>query len=149
MIERIERVLYNPQQAHGVWAELWMHVKAATFAGHRLVVKLQPATRSLEQNAMFHGICAALARSPVEWAGKRRSAQQWKTLLVSGHAVVTREEVEMIPGLESEFLNIRESTALMSRRRATSLIEYALAFCAEHGVSIPAPAYHDERTDAK
>ena len=99
------------------------------------VIKVQPPTRSLDQNAKFHAMCTDLAKSSVEWAGKRRSADQWKVLLVSGHAVATKESVEMIPGLEGEFLNIRESTAAMSKKRGSSLIEYTLAFCAMHGVN--------------
>jgi hypothetical protein len=39
---------------------------------------------------------------------------------------------EVIPGLEGEFVNIRESTAHMSKPRASSLIEYAVAHMAQH-----------------
>ena len=66
--------------------------------------------------------------------GKPRTAKEWKVLLVSGHAVATKEETEVVPGLEGEFINIRESTALMSVRRGASLIEYSLAFCAMHKI---------------
>lgn len=100
--------------------------------GH--VVVIQPETRSLEMNAKFHAICGDFSRSKVQWAGKPRTAQQWKVLLVSGHAVATKQEAEIIPGLEGEFINIRESTALMSIKRGSSLIEYSLAFGEMHGV---------------
>jgi len=93
-------------------------------------------TRTSDQNAKFHAICSDLARSQVQWAGKRRNAAQWKVLLVSGHAAATKEGVEIVPGLEGEFINLRESTAAMSKRRGSSLIEYALAFCAMHGVNV-------------
>ena len=62
--------------------------------------------------------------------GKPRSAAQWKVLLVSGHAVATKNEAEIVPGLEGEFVNLRESTALMSVKRSSSLIEYATAYLA-------------------
>jgi hypothetical protein len=107
-------------------------------AGHRLSLSIKPETRSLGQNAYFHKLCDVIAKSGVEWAGKRRTSDQWKVLLVSGHAVVTKEGAEMIPGLEGEYVNIRESTASMSVRRGSSLIEYTLAFCATHGVKVPA-----------
>lgn len=42
----------------------------------------------------------------------------------------------MVPGLENEFVNLRESTALMSVRRSASLITYTLAFCDMHGVRL-------------
>jgi len=99
-------------------------------------VILKEPTRNADQNAKFHAICSDIARSGLEWAGKKRSADQWKVLLVSGHATATKEGSEMVPGLEGEFVNVRESTALMSVRRSSSLIEYAIAFCAMHGVPL-------------
>lgn len=99
-------------------------------------VSVGPATRSLDQNAKFHAICSDLAKSPLAWAGKRRAADEWKVLLVSGHTKATEGEIEFVPGIEGEFVNIRESTARMSVARSSSLIEYALAFCASHGVEL-------------
>jgi hypothetical protein len=93
------------------------------------IVKVAAPTRSTEQNAKFHAICHDLARSPLKWAGKRRSLDEWKVLLISGHAVATDQAGEVIPGLESEFVAIRESSARMSVGRASSLIEYSVAFC--------------------
>jgi len=104
------------------------------------VVTVQEPTRSTDQNAKFHALCGDIARSGAEWAGKPRTLQQWKVLLVSGHAVATKEGAEMVPGLEGEFVNLRESTAAMSKRRGASLIEYTLAFCALRGVRV----YADE-----
>lgn len=92
--------------------------------------------RSLDQNAKFHALCSDIAMSGAQWAGKRRTAAQWKVLLVSGHAVITKEGADIVPGLEGEFVNIRESTAAMSKRRGASLIEYTLAFCAAQGVDV-------------
>jgi hypothetical protein len=98
------------------------------------VVTIREETRSGDQNAKFHAICSDLARSRCGWAGKRRNAEEWKVLLVSGHTVATKGQVEIVPGLEGEFVNVRESTSRMSVSRASSLIEYTLAFCASHGL---------------
>jgi len=98
------------------------------------MVTIQQRTRTLDQNAKFHAICGDLAKSDMTWAGKRRTLAQWKVLLVSGHAVATKEGSEIVPGLENEFVNIRESTAQMSKKRGASLITYAIAFCDEAGV---------------
>lgn len=97
-------------------------------------VVIQPRVRSLDQNAKFHALCADIARAGLTWAGKRRSAAEWKVLLVSGHAVATNEQPEIIPGLEGEFINVRESTAAMSKARGASLIEYTQAFMAQNSV---------------
>jgi len=102
-------------------------------------VTLAEPKRNADQNAMFHAICGDIAKSGIQWAGKPRTAAQWKVLLVSGHATATKEESEMVPGLEGEFVNVRESTALMSVRRSSSLIEYAKAFCAMHDVRLSEP----------
>lgn len=99
-------------------------------------VSVGPASRSLDQNAKFHAICTDAANSPMTWAGRRRTAEEWKVLLVSGHTKATEGEVEFVPGLEGEFVNIRESTARMSVKRAASLITYALAFCDTNGIHL-------------
>jgi hypothetical protein len=103
------------------------------------MVIVQQRTRTLEQNAKFHAICTDLAKSRLVWQGKRRTAAQWKVLLVSGHGVATKEGSEMVPGIEGEFVNLRESTAQMTRSRGASLITYALAFCDANGVELSEP----------
>lgn len=95
------------------------------------VVTFSEPTRSGGQSAKFHAICGDLARAGVLWMGKPRTAAQWKVLLVSGHAVATKEGAELVHGLEGELVNLRESTATMTKRRSSSLIEYAQAFAAQ------------------
>lgn len=100
------------------------------------VIEIKPATRSLEASAKFHSICGDLAKSGKTWAGSTRTLVQWKVLLVSGHAIATGLGAEIIPGLENEFINIRESTAQMGVKRLSSLIEYSLAWCALNNIVI-------------
>ncbi len=107
-------------------------LQAVQDAPEGYVVTIKPPTRNLEQNAKFHALCSDLAKAGVQWAGKPRTAEQWKVLLVSGHAMATKQGSDMVPGLEGEFVNLRESTALMSKARSSSLIEYAQAFVASH-----------------
>lgn len=111
-------------------------IKAIRDAGANARVTIAAAQRSNDQNAMFHALCSDLAKSPLMFAGKRRNLDEWKVLLVSGHAVATGTQGEVIPGLEGEFVAIRESTAKMGVARASSLIEYTLAYCAMNGVEI-------------
>lgn len=100
------------------------------------VVTIGPKTRSLDQNAKLHAILTDLAKSPVTWAGKRRSVEEWKALIISGHSVATNHGGEVVPGIENEFVAIRESSASMSVARAASLITYLLAFCDTNGVEL-------------
>lgn len=131
-------ILRDPQQAYKViTGVLWPAVKSWLICGGgALRITCGLLTRTLEQNAKFHALCSDIARSGAEWAGKRRDADEWKVLLVSGHAVATKEGCEIVPGIEGEFVNIRESTALMSVKRGSSLIEYAVAFCAMNDVPL-------------
>lgn len=103
-------------------------------------VEIKPPTRTGGQNDRFHAMAGDIAKAGVPWAGKKRTAIEWKVLLVSGHATATKEGSEVVPGLEGEFVNIRESTALMSVKRGTSLIDYTRAFGDMNGVEWTEPA---------
>ena len=136
--------LHNAQQACAAINALYRTLKPYLLADHQYELTVKPSSRTLDQNAKFHAICADLAKGKTLWCGKARTAAQWKVLLVSGHARATNEETEMVPGLEDEFVNLRESTALMSKKRGASLIEYSLAFCAMNDVRFSAAEYESE-----
>jgi hypothetical protein len=137
MTDKARIICHNPQQAHKALTEIiWPFVKANTFNGTKIVVEAKPENRSLDQNALFHALVEDISKQGTQWAGKPRTAAEWKVLLVSGHAIATKEGAEMVPGLEGEFVNLRESTAKMSKKRSASLIEYTLAFCAQNGVKV-------------
>ena len=136
MPDRFTARLWNAQQGHQAIEAAWRYAKPLVLAEHRLVLEVRPENRTLDQNAHFHALCGDIARSGIEWFGKPRKADEWKVLLVSGHAKATKQEADVVPGLEGELVNLRESTARMSRQRASSLIEYTLAFCAAHEVPI-------------
>ena len=116
-------------------------IAAIREAGDRARVTVAPPQRSNDQNAMFHALIGDIVRAKLQWAGKPRKDHEWKVLLVSAHAVATAETEdgrrgEVVPGLEGEFVSLRESTANMGVARASSLIEYTLAFCAMQGVEL-------------
>lgn len=107
--------------------------QAVLEATEGFAVRITPPTRSLEASAKFHAICGDLARQ-LPYAGKKRTLDEWKFLIISGHSVATQQGTEILPGLEGEFLNLRESSSSMSVARMSSLIEYALAYCAMNNV---------------
>lgn len=102
--------------------------------GYRVTVSAP--NRTSDQNSKLHAILSDLAKSPLTWAGKRRTLDEWKMLMVSAHSVATKHPGEVIPGVEGEFVAIRESTASMGVARASSLIEYVLVFCVTKGVEL-------------
>ncbi|MFC3338791.1 recombination protein NinB [Paracandidimonas soli] len=96
-------------------------------------VEIKPRTRSSDQNALLHALFGEVAKHAT-WGGRKMTAIQWKVLFISGHAQATGLGSDMVPGLEGEFVNVRESSAHMSVARMTSLIEYILAWCAQNGI---------------
>lgn len=122
--------------------------RAATYilkeAGQDFDVVVTPPKRTDGQSAKFHALCSDLQRSGLAWAGKPRTAAQWKVLLISAHAMATKEGAEVIPGLEGEWVNVRESTTAMSRARTGSLNEYTTAFCVANNVRLTAPKRYED-----
>jgi hypothetical protein len=108
-------------------------MQAVAEAESGMRVEIKPRTRSTDQNALLHSYFSEVAKQST-WHGRKMTAVQWKTLFISGHSIATGLGSEMIPGLENEFVNIRESSAAMSVTRMSSLIEYVQAWCAENNV---------------
>lgn len=103
------------------------------------VVIVQDPTRTLEANAMLHAMLTDIARQ-AKYMGKPRSVEVWKGIFVSGWAIATGQNPEIIPGLENEFIAIRESTATMSGKRLASVMEYIEAWAINEGVRFSAQA---------
>ena len=136
MAERLVLRLHNAQQGHGAIQQAWAHAKGYLMAsGAPMVLEVRPETRSDRQNKLLHALFGDVAKQ-AEWMGKKRSPEEWKLLFVSGHSVATKQGADLVPGLEGEFLNLRESTARMSKARMASLLEYVMAWAVEHGVEL-------------
>ena len=106
--------------------------------GEDWVAEFRKNTRNDEHSKKFHAMCADVSMQ-LTYVGKKISPAAWKVLFISGHAIATGEGAEIVPGLEGEFCNIRESSAKMSIKRFASLIEYVTAYCAENGVVFSDP----------
>lgn len=98
-----------------------------------LVVKIQPMTRSLEQNSKLHALLSDISKQ-CEFNGEKRDIDTWKMIMVSAHKIATGGQAEMVIGLEGEVINLRESTAQMSVQRLASLIEYVQSWAVENDV---------------
>jgi hypothetical protein len=92
--------------------------------GWEIIVR--PKRRSLDQNSKLHALIQEF--DGLEFSGQKRNAEDWKVILVSGHTQATKGESELITGIEGEMVQLRESTARMSKERSSSLIEYVQAF---------------------
>lgn len=110
-----------------------MASRACIQAPEGYVVEIRPKTRSLDQNARLHAMFTDISKQAL-FHSRYLSPEEWKVIFISGHAVATGIGTEVVPGLEGEFVNIRESSAKMSVSRMNSLIEYIQAWADENGV---------------
>jgi hypothetical protein len=101
------------------------------------VVTIEDPTRSLEANARFHAMLHDISKQ-ADYMGKKRTVEFWKALFVSGWMVATDQKPEMIPGLEGEYLLLRESTATMTGKRLSSCMEYVSAWAAQSDIRFTA-----------
>lgn len=99
------------------------------------IVDVRSAPRSSDQNAKLHAALGEIAKKAT-LGNRKLDADAWKTIMVSAHAVATKRGADVVIGLEGEPVNIRESTAAMSKERMSSLIEYLQAWCANNGVEL-------------
>lgn len=102
------------------------------------VVEIKERTRTSEQNALLHAMLQDIARQK-EWAGKKRSIDDWKALMVSAHRLVLQQAGEVVPGLEGEFVQLRKSTTQMGVKELASLIDYVTAWGTSNEVRFSAP----------
>ena len=136
MAERITMRLFNAQQGYEAIKQAWQAAKNALMAGHRLVVEVKPETRSLRQNALLHALIGDIAQQ-LEWAGAKRDAEVWKRLLVAAWLRARGESVEVLPALDGHGVDVVfRRTSQLSRAECAELVDYVMAWAAEHGVQL-------------
>ena len=121
------------QNKRGVMTLAWEDVGKLLEAHESICIEVREKNRTLEQNAKLHAMLTEVSRK-LEFNGKKLSVDEWKLVFVSAHAIATGKPAEMVIGLEGEVINLRESTAQMSVKRLSSLIEYIHAYCADKGM---------------
>ena len=91
------------------------------------MVTFADAKRKEIQSAKFHAMISDVSKQ-AKYQGRELTKDQWKVLFISGHAIATGGQADIIPGMEGEYVNIRESSAQMSGKRISSVIEYVYAW---------------------
>lgn len=104
---------------------------------HRVLVSPIPAVQAVRSR--FHAMCGDLAKQ-ADFRGRSLSLQQAKVLMISAHAVAQNQPSELISGLESEYVDIRESSTQMSNPRLLSCVEYLRAYGDMRGIRWTEPA---------
>lgn len=129
----MKHTLYNAQQGHTIFAQLWTDAKAHLTAGQRMVIELKQATRSIEQNARMWAMLTDISKQ-VEWYGRKLTPEEWKHVF---SAALNKQDV--VPGLDGGFVVLGQSTSQMTIREMGDLMELMAAFGADRGVRFTAP----------
>ena len=98
-------------------------------------VRIQPNTRTLDQNAKLFAMLADVS-AQVTWHGTKLDSGEWKDMFT---AALKRTKV--IPGLTGGFVTCGMSTSRMNKRDFSDLIELIYAFGAERDVKWTEPSY--------
>jgi NinB protein len=99
-------------------------LEAVKSAPEGYVVRIGPPTRSLEANAALHAELTEIAET-MQWAGKPRSVECWKRLLVSAWLRARGESVEMLPALDGHGIDIVYApTSQMTGAQIGELMDY-------------------------
>ena len=130
MSERMSITLYNAQQGHQALLHAWMDcLKPMLMAGHRMVLKAQKETRSLEQNNRLWAMLTDVSEQ-VDWYGQKLTPDEWKDVFT---AALKKEKV--VPGINGGFVVLGQSTSKMTKAEMTELQELITAFGVQRGVS--------------
>ena len=133
MSQKLTIQCFEPVQAHkAMTATLWPQLKAMLTAGHRMVLTLAPATRSLDQNAKMWACLSDIAKQ-VDWYGQKLSPDDWKHVLSA-----SLRKQRAVPGIDGGFVVVGLSTSQMTIAEMSEMIELAHAFGADKGV-----VFHD------
>jgi len=93
-----------------------------------MVVEVKPPNRTLEQNALLWSRLTEISRR-VEWHGRYLDPESWKHIFT---AALSKQDV--VPGIDGGFVILGKSTARMSKREMTDLLDLIDAFAAERNI---------------
>lgn len=111
-------------------------LQAVKIAPSGWIVTVCEPVRNLDQNARLHSLLADIVRAKTVWAGEQWSVEDWKFLMV--HALDTHEgrPGKATVGLEGGVVLLRRSTAKMTKRELSTLIEWIESWMVKRGIPI-------------
>jgi len=121
--------LHHRQQAHTAMIAVWEAAKEQLQAGKKLVLSLTEETRSNEQNAKMWATLAEIANQ-VNWYGQKLTAEEWKWVLSA-----SLKKQRAVQGIDGGFVVLGQSTSKMTIAEMSEMIEMAVAFGAQQGVT--------------
>jgi NinB protein len=139
MSEAITILLSERQQAHAAIKEkIFPYIGAGLQAGKRLVMKIGPETRSMEQNRYQWPLLTAFSEQlqwPVNGRMVTMSPDDWKDVLT---AAFRQETMQLAMGLTGGVVLLGQRTSRFTKPQFSEWIEFLQATAADRGVKLPA-----------
>jgi hypothetical protein len=130
--------VWEPVQAHKeMLTVIWPMLKSMLIAGHRMTIEIKQSKRSVEQNAMFHGIITKISKQ-MKAAGSTWTADDWKRLLIDQWAHDTNRKIgKVCPSLDGErVVQLGLQSYEFTTTESSDFIEFLLAWAAEKGIDV-------------
>jgi hypothetical protein len=127
--------LNNPQQAHVALKDLWVKIKENLQAGQELRLEIKKATRSTDQNDMFHALIDKVHKE-MKAAGSEWTGEDWKRLLIDAWANETGRKIGKIaPSLDGQrVVQLGLQSHKFTKEEGSEFIEWLLAWMANKGI---------------
>ena len=129
--------LYNAQQAHTVFKDVWTKCKPCLLAGNKLVLMIEKESKSRDQEEMYHSIIGQIAKQ-ASHLGAKWSAEDWKRFLVWQFAKeVGISTGKLVPSLDGTgIVQLGLQTRKFKKDESSQFIEWLLAWAAQNEVEI-------------
>jgi hypothetical protein len=129
--------LHNPQQGHAAILEAWPKIKGQLQAGKKINLEIKQATRSSEQNMMFHSLIGKIYKAMAA-AGSTWGEEDWKRLLIDQWAHETGRKIgRVVPSLDGErVVQLGLQSHKFTVEDTTEFIEFLLAWGAQRGIEL-------------
>lgn len=133
--------LIDQEQATALMQSLWPKVKAALSTGRKLTLEVKDASKSREQERLYHELIGQIAKQ-AQHMGAKWSADDFKRLLVDQFMRDVGEgSAKVIPSLDSTgIVQLGTQTRNFTQEQGSQFIEWLYAWAANNGVTI------DEKT---
>jgi hypothetical protein len=127
--------LHNSQQAHTVLKELWPKIKETLQAGKQLRLEVKKATRSTDQNDMFHALIDKVTKE-MKSAGSDWDAECWKRLLIDAWANDTGRKIgRVVPSLDGQrVVQLGVQSHKFTKEEGSEFIEWLMCWMADKGI---------------
>ena len=128
--------LNTTEQAAVLWHTLFPKIKQALDAGRPLVMDIQQAPKSREQEEKYHAMIGEIAKQ-AEHLGAKWDAESWKRLLVDQFMRDSKMDGNRIlPNLDGTgIVQLGSQTRRFSKEQASEFVEWLLAWGAEHEIT--------------